>query len=123
MNNNEEEKFILKEKKFILKSDKNNEYEIILSIYNNDILNITINTININNPKTYILSCTLDELYKNRFFKIFINVDEIFTELETKISKSNVIEETNIIYLDIPIGLTIINDIILEIKQIEKNKD
>ena len=106
MNNNDEEKFILKEKKFILKSDKNNEYEIILSIYNNDILNITINTININNPKTYILSCTLEELYKNRFFKIFINVDEIFTELETKISKSNVIEETNIIYLDIPIGLT-----------------
>ena len=31
------------EKKFILKSDKNIEYEIILSIINNDILNIAVN--------------------------------------------------------------------------------
>ena len=123
MNNEDEERFILKEKKFILKSDKNNEYEIILSINNNDILNITVNSMKIIPSKKYSLSCTLEELFKNRFFKIFINVDEIFRELETKISKSNIIEETNIIYLDIPIGLTIINDIILEIKQIEKSKD
>ena len=32
-------------------------------------------------------------------------------------------EETNILYLIIPIGLTIINEIILEIKEIEKTKD
>ena len=47
MNNEDEERFILKEKKFILKSDKNNEYEIILSINNNDILNITVNAMKI----------------------------------------------------------------------------
>ena len=123
MNNEDEERFILKEKKFILKSDKNNEYEIILSINNNDILNITVNSMKIIPSKKYSLSCTLEELFKNRFFKIFINVDEIFRELETKISKSNIIEETNIIYLDIPIGLTIINDIILEIKQIENTNE
>ena len=86
----------------MLKSDKNIEYEIILSIINNDILNIALNTINIIPSKKYALSTTLEELIKNRFFKIFVNVDEIFRELETKILKSNIIEETNIIYLDIP---------------------
>ena len=103
MNNDEEEIFILKEKKFILKSDKNIEYEIILSINNNDTLNINVNSMKINPSKKYFLSCTLEELFKNRFFKIFINIDEIFRELETKLLKSNIIEETNIIYLDIPI--------------------
>ena len=44
-------------------------------------------------------------------------------ELENKIKNSKIIEETNIIYLIIPIGLTIINEIILEIKEIEKTKD
>ena len=44
-------------------------------------------------------------------------------ELENKIEKSKIIEETNILYLIIPIGLTIINEIILEIKEIEKTKD
>ena len=62
------------------------------------------------------MDCSLEELVKNRFFKLFVNVDEIFRELETKIQNSSIIEETNVIYLDIPIGLTIINDIILEIK-------
>ena len=123
MNNEEEERFIIKEKNFILKSDKNNEYEINLSIYNNDILNITIKSTKIIPSKKYGLSCTLEDLLNNRFFKIFINVDEIFRELETKISKSNIIEETSIIYLDIPIGLTIINDILLEIKQIENTNE
>ena len=107
MNNEEEERFILKEKKFILKSDKNNEFEIILSINNNDILNITVNSMKIIPSKKYVLSITLEELFKNRFFKIFINVEEIFRELETKILKSIIIEESNIIYLDIPIYINL----------------
>ena len=66
---------------------------------------------------------SFNDLNKIRFFKIFINVEEIFRELENKIQKSSIIEETNLIYLDIPIGLTVINDILLEIKEIEKSKD
>jgi len=44
-------------------------------------------------------------------------------ELENKIEKSKIIEETNLLYLDIPIGLTIINEIILEINEIEKTSE
>ncbi len=114
MINDDEETFVLKEKKFILKTDKN-EYELILSINNNDTLNISAKTMKIIPSKKYFLSCSLENLYKDRFFRIFKDIDEIFRELETKILKSNIIEETNMIFLDIPIGLTIINDIILEI--------
>ena len=43
-------------------------------------------------------------------------------ELENKIEKSIFIEENNLIIIDIKIGLTIINEILLEIKEKEKNK-
>ena len=117
------EEIILKEKSYILISDKNNEYKLTLSVYSNDIFNITALTTKNFLSKKYSLSCTFNDLNKNRFFKIFINVEEIFRELENKIQKSSIIEETNLIYLDIPIGLTVINDILLEIKEIEKSKD
>ena len=61
----------------------------------------------------------MNDLIKNRFFKIFIDLEEVFRELENKIEKSKIIEDSNLIYLDIPIGLNIINDIILEIKKLK----
>ena len=73
--------------------------------------------------KNYELKCNLEEFQKNRFFKIFINIKEIIRELENKIEKSIFIEETNLIIMDIQIGLTIINEILLEIKEIKKNKN
>ena len=123
MEQEKENIFILKEKSFNLISNKNNEYKIILSIYSNEVFNIDIYSKNIIPSKKYSLSCKINDLIKNRFFKIFLNVEEIFIELENKIQKSIIIEDTNVIYLDIPIGLTIIKDIILEIKEIEKSKD
>ena len=65
----------------------------------------------------------MNELVKNRLFKMFVGQDDIFRELENKIEKSIIIEDTNLIYLDIPIGLNIINDIILEIKEAQKSQD
>ena len=65
----------------------------------------------------------MNDLIKNRFFKIFINLEEVFRELEDKIEKSILIEDTNLIYLDIPIGLNVINDIILEIKESQKTNE
>ena len=65
----------------------------------------------------------MNELIKNRFFKIFVNLEEIFRELENKIDKSNIIEDSNLIYLDVPIGLNVINDIILEIKESSKSNE
>ena len=119
----EDELFAVKEKTCIIKSNKDCEYKIRFSIYNNDNISINISTINEFPTKKFALVCTLEELVKNRFFKLFLNVDEVFRELANKIENSSIIEETNVIYLDIPIGLNIINDIILEIKQTEKNKD
>ena len=123
MEQNKEEIYILKEKDFILTSDKNIEYKIKLSIDNNDLFCITAISSKTIPLKKYFLSSTLNDLIKNRFFKIFLNIEEIFRELENKIEKSTIYEETNILYLDIPIGLTIINDIILKINETEESKD
>ena len=119
-----EENFVykLKEKSCIIQNKKN-EYKITLTVFNNNTFDITIYTIKEIPTKKFVLNCTMEELIKNRFFKIFINVEEVFRELETKITKCNIIEETNVIFLDIPIGLNVIDAVILEIKQIEKSKD
>ena len=60
--------------------------------------------------KKNALSCTLEDFFLNRFFKIFINVDEIFRELETKILKSNINDNAilNIIFLIIKILMKIL---------------
>ena len=114
---------IIEEKKFNIITDKNNEMELFLRNINNEKLSITFYTINQIPSKKYELKCNLEEFQKNRFFKIFMNIEEIMKELENKIEKSNFIEETNVIIIDIQIGLTIINEILLEIKEKEKNKD
>ncbi len=120
---NEEEDNISKQKEFILISDKKNEYRVKLFIINNDLFCINLFTNNNNLSKKYSLSLTMDDLIKNRFFKIFIDLEEVFRELENKIDKSNIIEDTNLIYLDIPIGLNVINDIVLEIKEAQKSQE
>ncbi len=122
MEQNEEQNYILNEKDFILTSDKKNVFQAKLFISNNELFCINLTTNNFPSKK-YSISLTMNELIKNRFFKIFINLEEVFRELENKIEKSNIIEDTNLIYLDIPIGLNVINDIILEIKETEKSND
>ena len=62
----------------------------------------------------------LEEIQKNRFFRIFINVDEIMKELEHKIKKSSFIEEKDLVTIEIPIGLIIIDSINLNIQLVEK---
>ena len=120
---NEEENNILKEKEFTLISDKNNEFKVKVFITSNDLFCINLFS-NINNlSKKYSLSLSMKDLIKNRFFKMFINLDEVFIELDNKIERSNIIEDSNLIYLDIPIGLNVINDVILEINESQKSKD
>jgi len=123
MEYNEEENNILKEKEFTLISDKNNEYRVKVFITSNDLFCINLFSNNNNLSKKYSLSLSMKDLIKNRFFKMFINLDEVFLELDNKIEKSNIIEDTDLIYLDIPIGLNVINDVILEIKESQKSKD
>ena len=114
---------VLDEKKFNIKTDKDKEMELFLRIYNNDDFGISIYTINECPSKKYELKCNLDQIQRNRFFKIFLNTEEIIKELETKIENSIFIEEDNHIHMEITIGLTVINQIELEIKETEKTKE
>ena len=115
--------FPIKETSCIIKSSKDCEYIITFSVFKDDKLSIKISTVNLIPSKKFALVCSFEELIKNKFFKIFANVEEVFRELETKIQNSIIIEETNVIYLNIPIGLNEIKDIILKIEQTERNKD
>ena len=114
---------IIKEMKYKIKTDKNNEMNLYLRNYNNEELSITLFTINQIPSKKYELKCNLEEFQKNRFFKIFINIEEIMKEFENKIENSIFIEDANNIIFEITIGLTIINEILLVIEEEEKNKD
>ena len=77
----EEEIFPTKETFCNIKSNKNSEYKITFSVYNNDNISINISSINENPTKKFELVCSLEELVKNKFFKLFDNVDEISREL------------------------------------------
>ena len=117
---NENENYIIKENKYNITTDKNNIMELYLRYYENDEISISIYSINKIPSVKYELKSNLDEFQKNRFFKIFNNVEELMLELDSKIKNTTFLEETNLIILDIPIGLKIINDILLEIKIVEK---
>jgi len=114
---------LIDEKKYIIKSENHKKIEIYLRNYNNEEFSIFINKTDEFNSNKYELKCRLEEFQKNRFFKIFINIDEIMRELENKIQNAKIIEETNILYLEIPIGLTVVNEIILEIKEIVQSPE
>ena len=111
---------LTEEKKFIIKTDKNNEMDLFLRIYNDDEFAISIYTKNEFPTKKYELKFDLEEIQKNRFFRIFINVDEIMKELEHKIKKSSFVEENDLVTIEIPIGLIIIDSINLNIQLVEK---
>ena len=98
---------IIEEKKFKIRTNKNNEMELFLRNYNNEELSITLFNNNEEEIRKYELKCNLEEFQKNRFFKIFINIEEIMKELENKILNSLFIEDTNCIIIEIKIGLTI----------------
>jgi len=115
------ENYIIKENKYNITTDKNNIMELYLRYYENDEISISIYSINKIPSVKYELKSNLDEFQKNRFFKIFNNVEELMLELDSKIKNTTFLEETNLIILDIPIGLKIINDILLEIKIVEKS--
>ena len=114
---------IIEEKNYKIRTNNNNEMELLLRNYNNEELSITLFSSDEFKSKKYELKCNLEEFQKNRFFKIFINIEEIMKELENKLSNSIFIEDTNCIIIEIKIGLTIINEILLVIEAKEKNKD
>ena len=111
---------LTEEKIFIIETDKKNKMDLYLRIFNNEEFAISIYSKNEYPSRKFELKCDLEEIQKNRFFKIFINIDEIMKELEDKIKKSTFIEENDLINIEIPIGLIIIENINLNIKLVEK---
>ena len=111
---------LLNEKKYSITTEKNNKMDLYIRYYDNEEISISIYSINKIPSVKYELRSNLEEFQKNRFFKIFNNIEELIIELDSKIEKTTILEETNLLILDIPIGLKIINDILLEIKIVEK---
>ena len=115
-----EEDNVIEEKNFIIETDKNNEMDLYLKNYNNEEIIISIYTKNEYPTRKFELKCDLEEIQKNRFFRIFTKIEEIMRELEDKIKKSTFIEENDFINIEIPIGLIIIENINLRVELIEK---
>ena len=113
---------IMEEKYFIIETDKKNKMDLFLRINNNEEFAISIYSKNENPARKYELKFTLEEVQKNRFFKIFLSVDEIMKELEDKIKNSIFIEKNDSINIEIPIGLVVINNINLTIRLTKKVK-
>ena len=111
---------LLNEKKYSITTEKNNKMDLYIRYYDNEEISINIYSINKIPSVKYELRSNLEEFQKNRFFRIFNNIEELMLELDSKIEKATILEETNLLVLDIPIGLKIINDILLEIKIVEK---
>ena len=113
---------IMEEKYFIIETDKKNKMDLFLRINNNEEFAISIYSKNENPARKFELKFTLEEVQKNRFFKIFLSVDEIMKELEDKIKNSIFIEKNDSINIEIPIGLVIIKCLNLTIRLTKKAK-
>ena len=79
---------LIEEKIFLLTSENNKKYEVYLRNYNDEEFSISLYSIDDLYSKKYELKYNLENFQKNRFFKIFINIEEIMRELENKIKKS-----------------------------------
>ena len=115
-----DDKDLLKEKKYNVITEKNNKMELYLRYYDTEEFAISIYNLDEMPCKKYELRASLEEFQKHRFFKIFNNINELMLEFDSKIKNISILEETDVLILDIPIGLKIINDILLEIKLAEK---
>ena len=114
---------LTEEKKYDITTDKNNKMDLFLRNYNNEIFEISIYTKNKYPSKKYEYKGNLEKVQKNNFFKIFNSISDILKELDNKIKKSIFIEEDKFIESQIYIGLTVIENIKLEINETEKTTE
>ena len=117
---NEENVNEISEKKFNIKTDKENEMDLFLRNYNNDEFSISIYTKNEYPSRKFEFKVNFEEIQKNRFFKIFLSFDEVMKELEDKITKSLFFEDNNLINIVIPIGLIVIDSVNISANLVEK---
>jgi hypothetical protein len=110
-----------------LKSDKNNDYEIQLYVYENNLI-FEGQTQNAIPQKNYKRIYSFEEVQKNKYFLICENINEIYDEIlgqisqnekEVKISEKN--EKANTLILTIPLNTKKIKECYFEIDEVVNN--
>ena len=110
-----------------LKSDKNNDYEIQLYVYENNLI-FEGQTQNAIPQKNYKRIYSFEEVQKNKYFLICENINEIYDEIlgqisqnekEMKIGEKN--EKANTLILTIPLNTKKIKECFFEIDEVVNN--
>ena len=110
-----------------LKSDKNNDYEIQLYVYENNLI-FEGQTQNAIPQKNYKRIYSFEDAQKNKYFLICENINEIYDEIlsqisqnekEVKISEKN--EKANTLILTIPLNTKKIKECFFEIDEVINN--
>ena len=111
---------IKNEKSYIINSDKNHSFTLIIQNFN---LSINIFTYYEDIIKhNYVKKLSLDELKQNKYFSICESIDEIYEQLILLLDRNQsfIIEEIHKVYIYIPVEYLKIKEIIFEINEINK---
>ncbi len=105
--------------------DKNIIYQIILKNKDNN-LEIYINNYSNKPHSNYFSSFSLETLQKNNYFKLFSNINSFLFEIKDLIDNSFIYldtpkNESESIFLNIPLNIIIIDKILFEIKKVEND--
>ena len=105
--------------------DKNIIYQIILKNNDNN-LEIYINNYNNKPHSNYFSSFSLETLQKNNYFKLFNSINSFLFEIKDLINNSFIYldtpkNESESIFLNIPLNIIIIDKILFEIKKVEND--
>ena len=95
-------------KKLDLKSDKNNEFEVQLYIFEDYII-FEGSSKKIIPQKRYKKLYTLNDIHKNKFFLIYENIKDVHEEIRNQINEKEqqlkLIEKQNKLILNIPLNI------------------
>ena len=112
----------LESKIFNMKSDKNNIFEIIISKTNKYII-LQARKLKTDISNIYYSKNDIEIIKKNKFFLMFDNLNEIYDEIINLMNNNNpnLKEDSNKLLISIPLSITKIKEIILEINEKEKS--
>ena len=113
---------IKQETSYSIISDKSHSFNLIFQNLNS-IIGISASYQDDIMKHNYNKKLTLDELKQNKYLGLCDSIDEIYEELITLMKKNQfkIIEETNQIYISIPIENVKIKEILFVVNEITKN--
>ena len=113
---------IKQENSYSIISDKNHTFNLIFQNLNS-IIGISASYENDFIKHNYEKKLILDELKQNKYLALCETIDEIYDELIRLLNKNKfkIIEETNSIYISIPIEHSKLKEILFEVNEIIKN--